>query len=65
MEPADWIEDIEEVSAQRQWLKIGYDKGWISNAFCQTHDGVPWTDKEEAEWEEGGDPCALCFRFYE
>lgn len=65
MEHADWIEDIEEVSAQRQWLKIGYDKGWISNAFCQTHDGVPWTEEEEAEWEDGGDPCALCFRFYE
>lgn len=65
MEPADWIEEIEEVSAQRQWLKIGYDNGWISDAFCQTHDGVPWSEEEEAEWEDGGDPCALCFRFYE
>ena len=62
MEPADWIEEIEETSAKHKWLKQGYDNGWISNSFCQTHDGVPWDEEEEAEWEDGGDPCALCVR---
>lgn len=42
------------------WLSIGVDNGWVSNAFCHTHDGDPYmTTEEEAEWEAGGDPC--CF----
>jgi hypothetical protein len=65
MEHADWIEDVENTGEKTRWLKQGYDKGWISEAFCSTHDGVPWDEEEEAEWEDGGDPCALCFRFYE
>jgi len=47
MEPADWIEEIEEVSAQRQWLKIGYDNGWISDAiaYLKTTPAVTLTGK--------------------
>ena len=39
------------------WLKNGYDRGWISDVFCETHDGSPMSDEEMQEWEEGGDPC--------
>jgi hypothetical protein len=43
----------------RAWLVAGYEKGWVSDVFCYTHDGDPYmTEEEEKEWEEGGDPCA-------
>lgn len=46
---------IDEVWA---WLQIGIDKGWVTEPFCNTHDGDPYmTEEEEQEWEDGGDPC--------
>ena len=27
------------------WLKNGYDRGWISDVFCDTHDGPPMSDE--------------------
>ena len=41
------------------WLKSGYDRGWISHVFCNTHDGPPISDEEEQDWNEGGDPCSF------
>ena len=31
------------------WIKYGYDKGWISDVFCNTHDGPPMSDEEMQE----------------
>lgn len=46
-----------------EWAKVGYEKGWISDAFCNTHDGDPYmTEEEEKEWDEGGDPCLRVFK---
>lgn len=42
-----------------EWLKFGYDKGWTSDVFCDTHEGPPLTDEESEEWENGGDPCSF------
>ena len=40
------------------WLQMGITKGWVSEPFCNTHDGDPYmTEEEEKEWEDGGDPC--------
>jgi hypothetical protein len=48
----------------RDWLKIGIDKGWVTEAFCNTHDGDPYmTDEEAADWEDGGDPCMHVVKF--
>jgi hypothetical protein len=41
------------------WLKSGYDRGWITDVFCNTHDGSPMTEEEMQEWDEGGDPCSF------
>ena len=41
------------------WLKNGYDRGWISDVFCNTHDIAPMDDEEMQEWEDGGDPCSF------
>jgi hypothetical protein len=46
---------IDEVWA---WLQIGIDNGWVTEPFCNTHDGDPYmTEEEQQEWEDGGDPC--------
>jgi hypothetical protein len=44
------------------WLKNGYDRGWVSDVFCSTHDGAPMTEEEMQEWDEGGDPCSFQVR---
>lgn len=45
------------------WLRQGIDAGWVSVPFCSTHDLDPVMSKEEqAEWEDGGDPCCHVVR---
>ena len=42
------------------WLQSGIDRGWVTEPFCNTHDGDPYMTEEEAEdWEDGGDPCQV------
>jgi hypothetical protein len=48
------------------WFNNGVDRGWITEMFCATHDGVPnLSEEEEQEWNDGGDPCAFCVRILE
>lgn len=46
------------------WLRYGIRKGWVSPPYCNTHDGgyEYMTEEEHAEWEAGGDPCAVVLR---
>lgn len=47
----------------QDWMQLGIDKGWISPGFCMTHEGDQYMSaEEEAEWEEGGDPCCPVFK---
>jgi hypothetical protein len=47
-----------------EWMEFGIQKGWITEPFCNTHDGDPYmTEEEEAEWDEGGDPCMPVVKF--
>jgi hypothetical protein len=40
------------------WLQMGINRGWVTDPFCNTHEGDPYmTEEEEKEWEDGGDPC--------
>ena len=48
-----------------EWMKIGYDNGWVGPSVCSTHDGIPMTYDEELEFEEGADPCIHVLRLYE
>lgn len=48
-----------------KWLEFGIRNGWCGPAVCSTHDGIPYSREEEAEWEEGHDPCAHILRLYE
>jgi len=45
------------------WLQIGWVNGWCSPPCCSTHDGVPTSDAEDEEFEDG-DPCIHVLRLY-
>jgi hypothetical protein len=48
------------------WLNNGIKRGWITEPFCNTHDGDPYmTEEEQQEWEDGGDPCQVVFKIKE
>jgi hypothetical protein len=38
-----------------QWLEIGVRSGWVSPPVCYTHDGLPTSVTEDAEFEDGSD----------
>lgn len=45
------------------WLNQGIDEGWVTEPFCNTHDLDPaMGEEEQAEWDEGGDPCQHVLR---
>ena len=45
------------------WLDNGIERGWITEPFCNTHDGDPYMSEEESqEWEQGGDPCQVVIK---
>ena len=38
-------------------------RDWVTEPFCNTHDGDPYmTDEEQEEWEAGGDPCQVVLK---
>lgn len=47
-----------------QWLKLGWDNGWVGPDVCSTHDGVPTSASEDTEFETD-DPCIHVVRLYE
>ena len=48
------------------WLENGIERGWVTEPFCNTHEGDPYmTDEEMQEWEEGGDPCQVVIKIKE
>lgn len=63
-------EDINEINSMSVdikefeiWLENGIQRGWISQPFCNTHEGDPYmTEEEEQEWEAGGDPCQVVIK---
>lgn len=48
------------------WLDYGLKQGWVSSPYCSTHDYAPeLSEWEEAELEDGGDPCISVIRIRE
>jgi hypothetical protein len=47
------------------WLRQGIENNWCGPAVCYTHDGLPTSEPEDAEFEEGSDPCLHIIRLYE
>lgn len=46
------------------WMETGIRKGWVGAPICYTHDGLPMSEEEEQEFEEG-DPCIHVLRLYD
>lgn len=47
-----------------EWIQYGIDSGYCSAPVCVTHEGIPLTEEEELEWEEGYDPCSAGIRIW-
>lgn len=45
-----------------QWLELGQGRGFCTKPVCATHEGIPNIGDEEAQWEDGGDPCQPAVR---
>ena len=45
------------------WLAQGMEAGFCGPAVCYTHDGVPTSEAEDDEFEQG-DPCLHVLRLY-
>lgn len=48
-----------------EWLKIGRENGWISDPYCDRHEGITMTDEEMERWELDEDECLFAVRLYE
>ncbi len=49
----------------QEWMTYGIKKGWCGPPVCYTHDGLPMSEQEYAEFDEGQDPCTHVVRLYE
>jgi hypothetical protein len=47
------------------WMTYGIEKGWCGPPVCYTHDGLPMSEQEYSEFDEGQDPCAHVVRMYD
>ena len=47
-----------------RWLKKGIKNGWITEPVCYTHEGPELTEEEQAEFDEGYDPCLPVVRLW-
>jgi hypothetical protein len=57
-------QELKNWNDRADWIQFGVAQGWISDPYCNTHDGGTqyWTEEEMLEWEEGGDPCQTVIR---
>lgn len=66
MEMEDFIEEDINEKEFDIWLENGIERGWVTQPFCNTHEGDPYmTQEEEDEWEAGGDPCQVVIKIRE
>ena len=61
------LKDIQNIESDFDefeiWLENGIERGWITEPFCNTHEGDPYMDEEDQqEWEDGGDPCQVVLK---
>lgn len=47
-----------------RWLRVGIQREWISEVICERHDGLPWSEAETLDWQNGNDFCVPAVRVY-
>lgn len=57
--------ETNELPDFESWWRVGYDNGWVGPPVCETHDGLPLTAEEDAQFGDGEDPCIHVVRLYE
>lgn len=55
----------EEFQNVYDWVEYGVKQGWVGSPRCMHHDGMDLTEEEDAEMEEGHDPCIVLMRFWQ
>jgi hypothetical protein len=55
---------MERVMKQDEWIELGVKMGWCSPPICEPHDGMPMSEEEARQYEEGSDPCVHILRLY-
>ena len=48
-----------------EWLRYGLENAFCGPPVCETHDGLPVSSIEEADFYDGGDPCIVIVRITE
>ena len=48
-----------------EWIAYGLEKGWCGPPVCYTHDGLPMSEQEMQDFDDGSDPCMHVVRMYE
>ena len=48
-----------------EWIAYGIEQGWCGPPVCYTHDGLPMSEQEMQEFDDGSDPCMHIVRMYE
>lgn len=48
-----------------QWMRIGIENRWVLPPTCYSHDGVPTSEEEEQQFDQGQDPCINVMRVCE
>ena len=48
-----------------EWANYGWQRGWCGPPVCYIHDGLPMSDQEQDQLDEGDDPCVHVIRLYE
>lgn len=46
------------------WLEAGVANGFVGVPVCSTHDGIPTSADEDAQFEDGEDICLHVLRLY-
>lgn len=46
------------------WIGFGREMKWCSDIVCDTHEGLPLTDKETECWDLGNDDCIPAIRIW-
>lgn len=48
-----------------EWRDFGVKAGWVDMPVCVTHSWFKLSDAEDAEFDDGGDPCIFASRYNE
>lgn len=56
---------LRKYSDIESWIEYGKKKGWVSEIFCNTHEGPPLTEEEAQDWDEGNDPCDFHVKIFD